>query len=163
MPQMPTTTSDKDNCGPPHDPVNLVFHASAGHGASAADVKGALAAHHWTTPGWWHLQLPAVDAYICDSGPTGRSQDEQAVKPIDWRSRYHVRLWNYGGAAIGSAHAETVSLQAGGHVVMAFESGEQEVAIDLRGAGWQVQRDSVHMQGLDRSPFDSGRATELTP
>ena len=119
----------------------------------------------WMTPraipALVHLQLPAVDAYICRSGEATR-QDAQAVKPIDWRSRYHVRLWNYVGAvpAIGSAHAEEVSLHFH-HNVTSFDAGKREVALALRGEQWTVQEDSMQM-GQGSPPKDNGWATELT-
>jgi hypothetical protein len=126
-------------------------------------VKDILrnASDPWTSPGLLHLQLPAVDDYICRSGDSTRD-DEQAVKPIDWRSRYHVRLWNYDGAAAatGSAHAETVSLRFT-HEVTSFDAGKHEVALALREAGWTVQEDSLRLREND-PPKDNGNATELS-
>ncbi len=149
------------------DPVNLVFHASTAspvHQSFAGEVKSILRNVNddpWTSPGLAHFQLPAVNDYTCRSGDAAR-EDEQAVKPIDWRSRYHLRLWNFDGAAaaIGSAHAETVSLNFT-HKVTSFDGAKHEVALALRVVGWTVQKDSLRLRQYS-SAKDNGKATELT-
>ena len=148
-----------------NDPMNLVFHGSPAGPVSpsfAAEVKGILlnVNHPWDSPGPVHFQLPAVDDYICRSGEATR-QDAQAVKTIDWRSRYHVRLWNYDGAAaaVSSAHAETVSLNFH-HKVTSFDDGKYEVGRALSEAGWSVQEDSLQVP-KNSSPTNNGKATEL--
>jgi hypothetical protein len=157
---IPVRTCENANCRQSEDPVNLHFLATW------QTVTAALDNDDWDQAGWMHGNLPAVDQYLCDgANPPGRKQDAQRVKDIDWRSRYHVRVWSYGARSaesVGSAHAETISLPVG-HKVMTYESGEQEVAISLATQGWSVERDIDHKEALRSGKFDSGRITKITP
>lgn len=157
---IPKRTCKNAQCRTTDDPVNLRFLAPVNAVLSVLNNDG------WNPPGPLNFELPAVDQYLCDrAGQAGRKQDAQRVRKIGYRgSRYHVRIWNYAGGAesLGSAHAEKFLLSEG-HVVMTFESGEQEVALSLAAAGWTVDRDADHQEDLRTGKFDSGKLTEVSP
>ena len=154
---IPKRTCEHDDCYPSSDPVNLLFRTSWN------SVGAALSADGWKKPGFSNFQLPAVDQYLCDvPNAPGRKQNVQYVKPINYKSRYHVRIWSLNAESVGSAHAETATLYAG-HVVMTYESGEQEVAISLSAQGWTVDRDGQSQESLREKKFDSGRMTVIDP